>query len=1409
MDDTDHRLPNIEVTLYEADENGEIALDTNGEPKLAELKSLEDEFPDLTEQEIVDQFFGGDQDAYDNDYKRRINPTITDEYGYYEFRGVVRNRKYIVKFTYNGQTYMPTEYLTGNGFSYESVAQMVDDGAYDSPENTEDLKERWRVTSKGLEKASERNAYTDRFAEIRSSPENYITTDPFNEGDQYNEVFTTYELLGFELQTDGTYVQTGERLIDSFLTIDDGQIVDRMMQVDENNVITPNTGETIEEGLISKKIKEYIDQNHKYPTDMQNYIYADIVNEIGGDTDRTWRMLQFIEDCKMYSYTLNNVNDDSSYDLYPVYNQFTTYVESGNKYPINSYSNGTFDENASTYANHTMVANGTGEYQYIKFDTSGNRIETTESDPDAWKIPTQQYKAIEYKNVYLGQLYINQGLWRRQEADLALQKDIYKAAIKINGKTEVYDYDSYGHGVITAAEISALKEQYTNGDVFDEEGFKAAVQALVQQEVRDRWDIHIRMSDYDNYYGEPGTYSSTYNHNRAIYRSDYEYVDTNPEAPLEVYITYKISIRNQSQSILGEITEIVDYYDEDYTYQEDLSWVTYDDNDILYEDYFNMMDNIENGATWQDVGNAKDAQSSYSTIYPGTESDITSRTITDGNTGYDNNYQEVYINGLDGKKLAAGETVYAYLTFKINTGSDGKVIINGSIDETIEDKKNIAEINGFRTYYKDNTVLPNYGTVGSGDSAGLIDFDSKPGNLVAEDLEVEKYESNFEDDTDRAKDLHIYVDDEAVRKINGIVWEDERNTESGDDGAVIGDGIRDDDEHGIENIKVELYEIEVDEHDNPVTDGSGNVILKDGPVQIYEGGWTDATEQTTGDGHYEFTGFIPGDYIVRFTYGGDNNATYNGQDFKSTTYQVGIDQSGHTDDYADKNYEGKYVGYTDVENQNETAQYGYNIAKADANANNVSDAKDIWNGNDSESSNGGVSDFNGRQDLIDYSDEEVTNELAYTLSRHTESNPETVMIAETGAIVAEVEYNRQNSNACSGDANYSNDQESYLNGNHINTDYSINNVDLGLVERPKSQLELSKKVTHVYLELANGQILFDNITTGPNLIWVQGEEYNTTSKKTEQDNKIYETYYNEGNISNPYQDAKEEFYNNRDRYGDMGYEEPYEHRQDYVNYVYRKDLITDRFITFVDGNGYNGLIQLSMDEELMHGSTIRIEYEVKVTNVGETDYVTKDFYYRGNAGSTDEIVTTRADQVVDYVSTNLQYRQDENNEIDNPTDPIWEVISTQELIDENLVDDNVKEVIRAQAGDGTRVDQFNQIVDTIKLSLDLKPGESTSQKLVLSQVITSENGTDDLTYDNIAEIVKTSNTVGRRMAYSVVGNQDPTVIPTELDAAKAERVMILPPFGDTMYVYIIIAIAAAAILVVGIILIKKKVIDKK
>ncbi len=105
-------------------------------------------------------------------------------------------------------------------------------------------------------------------------------------------------------------------------------------------------------------------------------------------------------------------------------------------------------------------------------------------------------EAIIYKNIYPGQLYVNQGLWRRQEVDLALEKDIYKATVKINGKTEVYDYDSYGHGVITPSEISSLKKEYTHNGVFDEAGFKEALNKLFTDTARERWDIHLRMADY-------------------------------------------------------------------------------------------------------------------------------------------------------------------------------------------------------------------------------------------------------------------------------------------------------------------------------------------------------------------------------------------------------------------------------------------------------------------------------------------------------------------------------------------------------------------------------------------------------------------------------------------------------------------------------------------------------------------------------------------------------------------------------------------------------------------------------------------------------------------------------------------------------------------------------------------------
>ena len=63
------------------------------------------------------------------------------------------------------------------------------------------------------------------------------------------------------------------------------------------------------------------------------------------------------------------------------------------------------------------------------------------------------------------------------------------------------------------------------------------------------------------------------------------------------------------------------------------------------------------------------------------------------------------------------------------------------------------------------------------------------------------------------------------------------------------------------------------------------------------------------------------------------------------------------------------------------------------------------------------------------------------------------------------------------------------------------------------------------------------------------------------------------------------------------------------------------------------------------------------------------------------------------------------------------------------------------------------------------------------------------------------------MAFSIVGNQDPTAnTPSEIDASIAEKIVILPPFGDGNIVYYILGAVVGIILIGGITLIIKKVL---
>ena len=124
-------------------------------------------------------------------------------------------------------------------------------------------------------------------------------------------------------------------------------------------------------------------------------------------------------------------------------------------------------------------------------------------------------------------------------------------------------------------------------------------------------------------------------------------------------------------------------------------------------------------------------------------------------------------------------------------------------------------------------------------------------------------------------------------------------------------------------------------------------------------------------------------------------------------------------------------------------------------------------------------------------------------------------------------------------------------------------------------------------------------------------------------------------------------------------------------------------------------------------------------------------------------------------------------------------------------------------------------------------GNSTTETTLVVNTILSSS--DDLVFNNLAEIVETTNDQGRRMQYSIAGNQimaDQSlgnnaastafsrvdlVTPSEIDADSAQKVVIMPPTGeDKDYTGIIIGLIGMALLLgLSLRIIQKKVLGKK
>jgi len=263
------------------------------------------------------------------------------------------------------------------------------------------------------------------------------------------------------------------------------------------------------------------------------------------------------------------------------------------------------------------------------------------------------------------------------------------------------------------------------------------------------------------------------------------------------------------------------------------------------------------------------------------------------------------------------------------------------------------------------------------------------------------------------------------------------------------------------------------------------------------------------------------------------------------------------------------------------------------------------------------------------------------------------------------------------------------------------------------------------------------------------------------------------------------------------------------------------------------LIQAYMDEEIIAGSNIEATYKLSVENVGEVDYKDKNFYYTGktNDASTKNISKTNAITVIDYVSNLIEYDNKYQKDDSN-----WAVKNAGQIItSSNLNKDGSLTVTGNIDGDYVnrhylgKVSTYNILLTTNSLKGDLLPtienkgDNSRETSLVLTKKLSNSSGDEEFIYNNLSEIVEISNDQGRRMQFSIVGNQDMAdqslktkntadnvnsaikiVSPTEIDADSAQKIVILPPLGEKHIMpVLIVVVASLSIIAIGIVVIKK------
>ncbi len=435
---------------------------------------------------------------------------------------------------------------------------------------------------------------------------------------------------------------------------------------------------------------------------------------------------------------------------------------------------------------------------YLKgFDFSTNvRATTTLAGYDMNTI----YRDLKQKGLTDSINYINLGILEKDQPSISISSDINNVLVNFEGKSYNYDYE--------------LRREYRERHSEEEVGVKFEEKKVTR-------------------------------YTRTMYASDIEAIAKDEHKPIEVLITYKITISNLSSTLEGKTS-------------------TLRVNPIQLKNYFDNRYTVVAVSHKFDNNQASKTEENYAT----TELENTTATVDGSSDTVDFKTIAIDYNTW----LNPGEVDSLYITFDVE---------RQAIVDLLDEKStyhNATEIAKYKTAYGDTTgkqdnnyIITDHteaGSIYAGINAGcapdnielkLKDHESGDGTKIFET-------SGYELDTTSSPSLVLEASDTA-RQLAGSIWEDTDDNTS--DNERLGNGKIDTNEKPIADVVVTLHKVNED-----------GTISKE--PAMYSDGITKAETRTDQQGRYvfgyvkeeagnrEYIGVLPGNYVVKYTYNGES-----------------------------------------------------------------------------------------------------------------------------------------------------------------------------------------------------------------------------------------------------------------------------------------------------------------------------------------------------------------------------------------------------------------------------------------------------------------------------------------------------------------------------------------------------------